>query len=170
MVNVDGVIYGNFRCDVTGVDLNRRWKEPSKIFHPQIYEVKKKIQNYTKRTKIEACFDFHGHSKKYNIFCYSCKHNSYTCRILPYLISAHNNIFNIPSCTFGITRDKEATARASISKIMRSENVLTIETSCFGERINHEGRQFHPIDIFRMAETILIALRYFVDKKSSKFQ
>lgn len=26
MVNVDGVIYGNFRCDVTGVDLNRRWK------------------------------------------------------------------------------------------------------------------------------------------------
>lgn len=26
MVNVDGVIYGNFRCDVTGVDLNRRWR------------------------------------------------------------------------------------------------------------------------------------------------
>ena len=26
MINVDGVIYGNFRCDVTGVDLNRRWK------------------------------------------------------------------------------------------------------------------------------------------------
>jgi murein tripeptide amidase MpaA len=26
MVNVDGVIYGNFRCDITGFDLNRRWK------------------------------------------------------------------------------------------------------------------------------------------------
>jgi cytosolic carboxypeptidase protein 2/3 len=26
MVNVDGVIYGNFRCDVSGVDLNRRWR------------------------------------------------------------------------------------------------------------------------------------------------
>lgn len=37
MINVDGVIYGNFRCDVTGVDLNRRWREPSKIFHPQVF-------------------------------------------------------------------------------------------------------------------------------------
>lgn len=26
MINVDGVVYGNFRCDVTGVDLNRRWR------------------------------------------------------------------------------------------------------------------------------------------------
>jgi cytosolic carboxypeptidase protein 2/3 len=26
MINVDGVIYGNFRCDATGVDLNRRWR------------------------------------------------------------------------------------------------------------------------------------------------
>jgi murein tripeptide amidase MpaA len=26
MVNVDGVIYGNFRCDLAGYDLNRCWK------------------------------------------------------------------------------------------------------------------------------------------------
>jgi len=52
MVNVDGVIYGNFRCDVTGVDLNRRWRDPSKIFHPQIYEIKKKIQSYHKKWRI----------------------------------------------------------------------------------------------------------------------
>ena len=30
MVNIDGVIHGNFRCDVTGLDLNRVWDEPSK--------------------------------------------------------------------------------------------------------------------------------------------
>lgn len=28
MVNVDGVIYGNFRCDLIGFDLNRCWKAP----------------------------------------------------------------------------------------------------------------------------------------------
>lgn len=28
MINVDGVIYGNFRCDLGGFDLNRTWKEP----------------------------------------------------------------------------------------------------------------------------------------------
>ncbi len=106
MINIDGVIYGNFRCDVSGVDLNRRWKEPSKMFHPQIYDIKKKIANYAKKWKIESCFDLHGHSKNYNIFCYSCKNNPYTCRILPYLIQSHNRTFYFPSCTFGISRGK----------------------------------------------------------------
>lgn len=26
MINVDGVIFGNFRCDLSGMDLNRCWK------------------------------------------------------------------------------------------------------------------------------------------------
>ena len=43
MVNVDGVIYGNFRCDLSGVDLNRTWKDPTKILHPQIYAIKAEI-------------------------------------------------------------------------------------------------------------------------------
>ena len=28
MLNPDGVILGNYRCSVTGVDLNRQWAEP----------------------------------------------------------------------------------------------------------------------------------------------
>ncbi len=31
MMNVDGVIHGNNRCSLVGVDLNRRWKEPSRV-------------------------------------------------------------------------------------------------------------------------------------------
>ena len=26
MINIDGVIYGNYRCSLSGVDLNRTWK------------------------------------------------------------------------------------------------------------------------------------------------
>ena len=40
MINVDGVIYGNFRCDMGGADLNRRWKEPCKYLHPQVFSIK----------------------------------------------------------------------------------------------------------------------------------
>ena len=86
MINVDGVIYGNFRCDLTGTDLNRKWKDTSKILHPQVYTIKQKIRYYLKNYKIPCCFDLHGHSKNYNIFCYSCKKNQYTCRILPLMI------------------------------------------------------------------------------------
>ena len=40
MLNPDGVIYGNYRSSLLGVDLNRRWKNPSKFLHPTIYYTK----------------------------------------------------------------------------------------------------------------------------------
>lgn len=73
MINVDGVIYGNFRCDITGVDLNRRWKSPSSLLNSQVFEIKKAIKEASMNYKIVCCYDLHGHSKDYNIFCYSCK-------------------------------------------------------------------------------------------------
>ena len=40
MMNPDGVILGNTRCSLAGVDLNRMWQEPTKEVHPVIYYVK----------------------------------------------------------------------------------------------------------------------------------
>jgi murein tripeptide amidase MpaA len=37
MLNPDGVIYGNFRCDFTGVDCNRVWQNTNKYYQPAIY-------------------------------------------------------------------------------------------------------------------------------------
>jgi murein tripeptide amidase MpaA len=34
MINVDGVRHGNFRFSSSGVDLNRRWKNPTEEHHP----------------------------------------------------------------------------------------------------------------------------------------
>ncbi len=120
MINIDGVIYGNSRCDASGMDLNRRWRNPSKIFHPQIFNIKNKLENYSKRYDIACCFDLHGHSMLYNVFCYSCKINQISCRILPYLISKETSKFYFPSCTFGITGYKSTTARAAIFKMIKN--------------------------------------------------
>lgn len=40
MLNVDGVINGNYRCSLAACDLNRKWLQPSKILHPTIYHTK----------------------------------------------------------------------------------------------------------------------------------
>lgn len=40
MLNPDGVINGNYRTSLAGVDLNRRWAEPSKKLHPVIHHTK----------------------------------------------------------------------------------------------------------------------------------
>lgn len=69
MINVDGVIYGNFRTNIVGSDLNRQWIEPNKWQHPEIYNLKKFVSGLK---NIEFVLDFHGHSRKLNSFIYAC--------------------------------------------------------------------------------------------------
>ena len=35
MINIDGVNVGNFRCDLNGHDLNRKWNKVDKVKSPQ---------------------------------------------------------------------------------------------------------------------------------------
>eukprot|EP00347_Sterkiella_histriomuscorum_P023142 403335786 len=84
MLNPDGVIYGNYRSSLLGVDLNRRWKNPSKFLHPTIYYSKQLIKwlnssqknqliiNNTILHGVAMTCDFHGHSRKKNVFMYGC--------------------------------------------------------------------------------------------------
>lgn len=65
MINVDGVILGNYRCGLEGGDLNRHWHRPNKKLHPTVYFAKKYIQGFSKDRKILMICDLHGHSRKY---------------------------------------------------------------------------------------------------------
>ena len=40
MLNPDGVVLGNSRSSLAGVDLNRRWSNPHATLHPEIYFLK----------------------------------------------------------------------------------------------------------------------------------
>ncbi len=63
MLNPDGVINGNYRCSLAGCDLNRRWKNPSKVLHPTIYHTKKLVKSlHAERSCVMFC-DLHGHSR-----------------------------------------------------------------------------------------------------------
>ena len=46
MLNPDGVINGNYRCSLSGADLNRRWKTSSKILFPEIFETKRLVKTF----------------------------------------------------------------------------------------------------------------------------
>merc|ERR1719181_1732276 len=41
MMNVDGVAYGNSRCNLAGFDINRMWLDPNPIMHPEVFVLKK---------------------------------------------------------------------------------------------------------------------------------
>ena len=85
MINVDGVIIGNYRASMSGNDLNRRFADPDKKLHPEVQQIKNIIKNLTYGKKkdiinknaieileedIVAYIDMHGHSRKKCVFIY----------------------------------------------------------------------------------------------------
>jgi hypothetical protein len=52
MLNVDGVVSGNYRCSLAGVDLNRVWHEPSRKLHPTIFATKLMIKQFTQEREV----------------------------------------------------------------------------------------------------------------------
>jgi cytosolic carboxypeptidase protein 2/3 len=123
MINVDGVIYGNFRCDIVGYDLNRCWKNPSPFIHPHIYKIKELLADLSEASSLDYCFDMHTHSKELGIFAYCCHEDS---RAMPLLLSKMTSLFRYRSCTFGISKDKKQTARAALFEMTKNANIVTV--------------------------------------------
>lgn len=64
MLNVDGVVYGNQRCSLLGVDLNRRWVCPNVFLHPTIFYSKWLLRHMHNERRVLMYCDLHGHSRK----------------------------------------------------------------------------------------------------------
>jgi len=72
MLNPDGVINGNYRTSLAGVDLNRKWNNPDVAKHPTIYHTKELIRRVKKNWHVALIIDIHGHSRKQGAFFYGC--------------------------------------------------------------------------------------------------
>lgn len=71
MLNPDGVVVGNYRCNLAGLDLNRQYILPNNETSPEIYAVKEMIKQTLECRKIELYCDIHGHSTMKNLFVYA---------------------------------------------------------------------------------------------------
>lgn len=137
MLNPDGVIYGNYRCSLLGVDLNRRWKHPNKLLHPEVYYCKRLIQMISEEREVLLYCDMHGHSIKKDVFMYGCtvpsceKQNTFI-KILPYTLSRKNKIFSYKNCAFRVNKDKTATGRVVCFNDIGILCSYTMEASFYG--------------------------------------
>ena len=110
-LNPDGVVCGNYRSSVAGVDLNRQWILPDVQLHPEVYFTKELMSQITRLNKqILVYCDIHCHSKKKNSFLYGCNtagdgaaFSTWTqVRLLPRLFARRSQFISLPSCRFGI--------------------------------------------------------------------
>lgn len=61
MLNIDGVVHGNQRTNLAGLDLNRKWQWPSPYLTPIVFAVKTLAKIVQSEREIEIFCDIHGH-------------------------------------------------------------------------------------------------------------
>lgn len=79
--------------------------------------------------------DLHGHSRKPNIFMYGCENKAAPeeTRVFPLLLSKISSLFDFASSRFGVQKSKEATARVSVYKELKTcPLVYTMESTFSG--------------------------------------
>lgn len=127
IINVDGVVNGNFRTSFSGKDLNRRYGKNDPLCPELQY-----LTGLMNSNILIGTVDLHGHSSKQNIFVYGGGfvnyHNEemeqlnksrefYECRLFVNNLQkfqAVNNVegcFNKRACMFGLSNGKYSSCR-----------------------------------------------------------
>jgi hypothetical protein len=143
MINPDGVILGNYRCNSTGYDLNRHWNvtESSKNDVYEIFKVKEMVMECIKSKKPVSLFcDFHGHNRKHGVFLYGCNNDSrpafrYHERVFPFVLSnSCPEYIDFRSCQYKVQKSKANTGRITLWRDYHILNSYTLETSFCGTK------------------------------------
>ncbi|CAD8183056.1 unnamed protein product [Paramecium octaurelia] len=170
MVNPDGVKQGNFRCDLSGKDLNRVWQNPRLKYHQQIIQIRNLIDKILGEGRdIKTFIDLHGHSRKLGTFMYACRNSDdpIECRILPKIMAENSKYFDFNSCTFNLKSYKLKTARAFVYNQMQKHNpncfhnIVTLETSFFGYKYDNKLIQYSQNDLLQIGMDLHQSLKIY---------
>ncbi|KAI8903759.1 hypothetical protein EDD86DRAFT_214173 [Gorgonomyces haynaldii] len=168
MLNPDGVVIGNYRCNLKGYDLNRKWHIPKQDAHQviELQHVLEMIQSSTESKDLSFFCDFHGHNRKQGVFVYGCQNTGqhlFKERLFPYLLSKQApDLFFFKKCQFQIQESKEGTGRITIWRSHKIVNSFTIEASfCGSETGPGIGFQYSHHDLQRMGKKFATTLHQY---------
>nr|XP_014584945.1 cytosolic carboxypeptidase 2 isoform X4 [Equus caballus] len=174
MLNPDGVIVGNSRCSLAGRDLNRHYKTILKDSFPCIWYTRNMIKRLLEEREVLLYCDFHGHSRKNNIFLYGCNNNDRKYwlheRVFPLMLSKNApDKFSFHSCNFKVQRCKEGTGRVVMWR-MGILNSYTMESTFGGSTLgNKRDTHFTTEDLKSLGHQVCDTLLDFCDPDRAKF-
>ena len=158
MMNPDGVINGNYRNSLAGIDLNRCWDHPDPTFHPTIHKTKELIKNLQSRQGVSLLCDFHGHSRKEGLFVFGCipdfdhDKRDHKNLIFPQMFDRASDFFRLDKCNFSISSKKAATMRLAMYNF-GIERAYTVEASMSGI----DGKHYSIVDLLVSRNVTLIS-------------
>jgi hypothetical protein len=162
MVNPDGIVAGNYRCNTQGHDMNRHFfadNDPQgKVRVAEVELIRTFMEeNFSskdpeKRSKLEMFLDIHAHSGNRDIFVYAptCEdeEDQEQVRQFPIILDKMSKYFNIDACKFGNEKYKKNCARLGMYRDFTLPYSYTIESSCWGYTADERDRtmQFKELD------------------------
>ncbi|XP_046861355.1 cytosolic carboxypeptidase 1-like [Xenia sp. Carnegie-2017] len=186
MLNPDGVINGCHRCSLSGSDLNRQWMDPDPTLYPTIYHAKGLLLYLqTMHRKPLVFCDFHGHSRKKNIFMYGCRNSTAdlpvtivtsgsesdssnveeaktqeaSFRTLPRILHSIAPSFTYQNCNFDVATSKETTARVVVWREFDISRSYTMEsTYCGADQGPYKGMHLGTKELEEMGRCFCAGL------------
>jgi len=169
MLNPDGVVLGNYRCGLAGVDLNRCFLQPDRRLQPEVWSLKERLNNCI----VDAYLDLHGHSKKEGVFFYGGRcfdgvdmaSSNVEIKLLPWLCAQASTDFKYKECRFAVEPSKRCTARLTAFAQLGVRHAYTVEASFAGPGGGEvlsgghaAGEDFSPSRLALVGPTIARAL------------
>lgn len=146
MINPDGIIAGNYRCNTQGKDMNRSFfadEDPEAKLRLTEVEILRSFmeENFSKkipekRKKLKMFLDIHAHSGQRDIFIYAPHHTeedqNTKIKNFPAILDKISPYFNFNGCKFGNEKYKKNCARLGVFRDFDLTHSYTIESSCWG--------------------------------------
>ncbi|XP_053576336.1 cytosolic carboxypeptidase 2 [Bombina bombina] len=176
MLNPDGVIVGNYRCSLSGRDLNRNYRSMLKDSFPCIWHTRAMIKRLLAEREVLLYCDFHGHSRKSNVFMYGCNNKNQPEvrlheRVFPLMLSKNApEKFFFKGCKFKVQKSKEGTGRIVMWR-HGIKNSYTMEATFGGSTLgNKKGTHFTTKDLKSLGHHFCDTLLDYCDPDNSKFR
>ncbi|XP_064922445.1 cytosolic carboxypeptidase 2 isoform X8 [Columba livia] len=176
MLNPDGVVVGNSRCSLAGRDPNRAYGTARGGSFPGVWHLRAMVERVLAEREVVLYCDFHGHSRKNNVFMYGCdgggagSGSRLRQRVFPLMLSKNApDKFSFPSCKFKVQKSKAGTGRV----VMWRLGVLhsyTMEAAFGGSTLGGRNSHFTVQDLKSLGSQLCDTLLDFCDPDPAKLQ
>uniref|UniRef100_A0A8U8BS75 Cytosolic carboxypeptidase 2 n=1 Tax=Geospiza parvula TaxID=87175 RepID=A0A8U8BS75_GEOPR len=176
MLNPDGVVVGNSRCSLAGRDPNRAYGKVLPSSFPSVWHLRAMVQRELAEREVVLYCDFHGHSRKNNVFMYGCDGGEdgtgtrLRQRVFPLMLSKNApDKFSFSSCKFQVQKSKEGTGRVSMWRLGVSHS-YTLEVAFSGSTLGGRNSHFSVEDLKSLGRLLCDTLLDFCDPAPAKLQ
>ena len=175
MLNPDGVVVGNYRCSLSGRDLNRNYHSKMKDSYPTVWHTRSMVKRFCQEREVVMFCDLHGHSRKHNIFIYGCDNlddpaSRLRSRVFPRMLFKNApDMFSYNSSRFVVQKSKENTGRVVMWREAGIQNSYTLEATFSGSTQGKlRGIQFSTRELEDMGYHLCDTLLDYCDPDQSK--